>query len=383
MRIRPRLLIPVALLVAAATLGTALRAPEPDFAWRIPAPFPRPPVPADNPMSVAKVELGRHLFHDERMSVNGRQSCASCHQQALAFTDGLGQAVGATGMRHPRGSMSLTNVAYAPALAWADPTLHALEAQALVPMLGTDPIELGLDGREAEFLRTVRGDATYRRLFARAFADDAEPYSLRNVVRAIAAFERTLLSFRSPYDRYRYGGEPGAISESAKRGAAFFFSGQQGGCFQCHGRWNLSGGVRVEGDTSAEGTFANTGLYNLAGARSYPAPNTGVHAVTGRAEDMGRFRAPTLRNITVTAPYMHDGSVATLDAVLDHYAAGGRTIATGPHAGVGRLNPHKAPNVDGFALSVEQRRDLLAFLATLTDTAFLRDTSFSDPWRRP
>ncbi len=380
MRTRATVVVPV--ILAALCIAAVVLPPEPEFEWRIPGPFPRPAVPADNPMSVAKVELGRHLFHDKRMSVNGQQSCASCHRQELAFTDGLPRSIGTTGMQHPRGSMSLANVAYNPALTWADPAMRALEDQALVPMLGTDPVELGLGGREAEFLRTVRRDTVYQRLFARAFAEAPDPYSIPNVVRAIAAFERTMLSMRSPYDRYRYGGERDAISESARRGEAFFFSGQQGGCFQCHGGWNFSGPVRFEGRTDVDAPFFNTGLYNTAGAVSYPASNTGVHGITGRAGDIGKFRVPTLRNIAVTAPYMHDGSIATLDEVLDHYAAGGRTITTGPYAGVGRLNPNKAPNVDGFTLTTQQRRDLISFLETLTDSAFLRDTAFSDPWPR-
>ena len=111
----------------------------------------------------------------------------------------------------------------------------------------------------------------------------------------------------------------------------------------------------------------------------YP-DSTGLIAFTGRASDMGRFRTPSLRNVAVTAPYMHDGSIATLDAVIDHYAAGGRTIASGPHAGAGGRNPHKSPRMHGFSLSSQQRADLIAFLGALTDINFLRDPRFSSPW---
>ncbi|HTR03102.1 MAG TPA: di-heme enzyme, partial [Thermoanaerobaculia bacterium] len=127
--------------------------------------------------------------------------------------------------------------------------------------------------------------------------------------------------------------------------------------------------------------FHNTGLYNLDGKGAYPSDNTGLEEHTGRPEDMGRFKAPSLRNVAVTAPYMHDGSIPTLDAVLDHYAAGGRTIAGGPHAGVGRTNPLKSSFVSGFTLTPEERADLLAFLRSLTDDEFLKDPEFSDPWR--
>lgn len=129
-----------------------------DFDWQIPPPFPRLQVLRDNRTNAAKVELGRHLFYDARLSVNGRQSCATCHRQELAFADGRAVAVGTTGEVHPRGSMNLANVAYAPALTWANPTLQSLESQALIPMLGTHPIELGLAGEEVTLLLSVRLD---------------------------------------------------------------------------------------------------------------------------------------------------------------------------------------------------------------------------------
>lgn len=378
----PRWGLVASLGAAAAALAVASPPPQDEpFHWDTPAPFPRPPVPTDNPMSAVKVELGRRLFYDRRMSVTGRHSCASCHRQELAFTDGRARAVGATGQVHPRGSMSLANIGYSPGLTWAHPTLDSLEAQALVPMTGTDPVELGLGGREAAFLALVRQDTLYRRLFPASFPRDTQPFTIRRVVQALAAFQRTLVSMRSPYDRYRYGGDTSAISTAAKRGQAIFFSGQRGGCFQCHGGWNMGGAVRHEADRDVPPSFFNNGLYNIAGPTSFPVPNTGLHHETGRAEDVGRFRAPTLRNIAVTAPYMHDGSLATLSDVLDHYAAGGRTIAEGPYAGVGRDNPNKAPSVHGFVMSAVDKADLIAFLETLTDSAFLRNPAFSDPWR--
>jgi cytochrome c peroxidase len=201
-----------------------------------------------------------------------------------------------------------------------------------------------------------------------------------NVVRALAAFQRTLISVRSPYDRYRHGGQVDALNASARRGEAIFFSGERAGCFQCHGGWNFNGAVAFEGGPRPQPPFLNTGLYNIAGNVSYPEPNTGLHRHTGHPEDVGRFRVPTLRNVAVTAPYMHDGSIATLDAVIEHYAAGGRAIYGGPHAGVGSDNPNKTPNVRGFILSPGEKRDLIAFLESLTDEEFLADPRFSDPW---
>src|SRR5580698_2053852 len=166
-------------------------AAEPDYQWNLPKGFPKPYVPADNPMSAAKVELGRYLFYDARMSVNGKQSCASCHRQELAFTDGKARAEGATGITHPRSSMSLANVAYTPLLTWANPTIQTLEDQIPIPMFGVDPVEMGMAGRETQLLETVRQDPVYRGLFPPAFPGEPDPYHIKNVVKAIAAFERT------------------------------------------------------------------------------------------------------------------------------------------------------------------------------------------------
>jgi hypothetical protein len=163
----------------------ALQLAAADFDWQLRPGFPLPVVPPDNPMTAEKVELGRHLFYDQRLSVNGKQSCAGCHRQGLAFTDGLAHAKGTTGAIHPRSSMSLVNVAYAPSLTWANPKLDALEPQALVPMLGTDPVELGLHGLETKVMRKLRSDATYRKLFALAFPGTTPVF--REVTMALAA----------------------------------------------------------------------------------------------------------------------------------------------------------------------------------------------------
>jgi cytochrome c peroxidase len=348
----------LALAIANAALGA-------DFDWKLPQGFPRPVVPADNPMSAAKVELGRYLFYDQRILVNGKESCGSCHRQELAFTDGRAKAEGTTGQLHPRSSMSLVNVAYAPALTWANPTLDSLEKQALTPMLGEEPIELGLKGREPEFLRTVRRDPVYQRLFPEVFGREADAYTLQNVTKAIAAFERTIVSMRSPYDRYRWGGESTAISDAAKRGELVFFSSERGRCFQCHSGWNFNGGVRVEGEPSARrmGGFFNTGV------SAYVSPNRGVYEVTQQPEDMGRFKPPTLRNVALTATYIHDGSIATLEEVIDHYASGGKMD-----------HPNKSRILSPLHISDGDKRDLIEFLKSLTDETLLTDSRWSDPW---
>ncbi|MDB9529332.1 di-heme enzyme [Oscillatoria sp. CS-180] len=349
-----------------------------EFDWQLPSWVPRPVVPDDNPMTAAKVELGRHLFYEPRLSVTGDFSCATCHLQHLAFADGKTLPAGATGEVHPRNSMGLTNVGYNSVQTWANPLMQHLEQQMLVPLFGEEPVELGMAGRENELLQTLQSDSDYQQRFQDAF-DDESPVTVRNISLAIAAFERTLNSFDSPYDRYRYGGDATAISDAAKRGEALFNS-ERLECFHCHGGLNFSDSTRHERSGFTEIAFHNTGLYNIDGNGAYPSDNTGVQEITQKAADMGRFKAPTLRNIEVTAPYMHDGSVATLDEAIAHYSAGGRTISEGPHAGVGSQNPLKSSFIKGFSLTETEKQDLMAFLKSLTDETFLTNPKLSSPF---
>ncbi|HEX2573352.1 MAG TPA: MbnH family di-heme enzyme [Polyangia bacterium] len=365
-------------LVSLASLGAGCKSDK-GYAWNLPNGFPKPKVPEDNPMNPAKVELGRRLFYDVRLSITGQYSCGSCHQQKHAFTDGRAQALGATGQLHPRGSMSLANVAYSTSYGWANPILTSVEKQALIPLFIEHPVELGLAGHENELLARLRDDGRYPGEFAAAFPEDKgkEPITMSHVVRAIGAFERTLISCDSVYDRYTQGHDDGAMSESAKRGEVLFNS-ERLECFHCHGGFNFTDSTIYEGKAFVEAAYHNNGLYNIDGKGTYPPSNTGVHEVSGNPLDMGRFKAPTLRNIALTAPYMHDGSIATLEEVIDHYAAGGRTIHGGPYAGDGSKNPNKSSFVQGFQLTAEERQDLLAFLRSLTDQTFVNDPKFSD-----
>jgi cytochrome c peroxidase len=384
----------IAVLAATAFCLVAMGASSPqeaqapaiteDYQWHLPTGFPKPRVPADNPMSAAKVELGRYLFYDQRLSGNGKQSCASCHQQELAFTDGKARAVGSTGELHPRGAMSLANVAYDSVLTWSDPTERSLEHQVLTPMFNKQPVELGVKNDGADFLRTAQSDRTYQRLFSAAFPGDSHPYTIANAAKALASFERTIISGNSPYDKYHFDGDDNAVSAAAKRGEVLFFSSPLS-CFRCHGGFNFSDSTdsanRVPGHNENGGpNFHNTGLYNIAGPLSFPAPNLGIYEHTKNPEDVGKFKAPTLRNIALTAPYMHDGSAPTLTEVFDHYSAGGRSITVGPNAGDGSKNPNKDPLIRGFTLTDNERQDLAAFLNSLTDENLIHAPQFSDPW---
>ena len=325
-------------------------------------------------MSDAKVELGRRLFYDVRLSVNGAVSCASCHRQEFAFADAKNLSVGATGEVHPRNSIGLSNAAYQRSLGWAAPATTSFEQHAMIPMFGETPIEMGLKGRDAQVVTDLQGVALYRQLFAVAFGGDASPIRTETIVRSLAAFQRTILSFNAPIDRYRRG-EASALSAAAGRGMALFDSR---GCVQCHAGADFT--LATIADRSAEG-FANTGLYNIGGAGAYPARNRGLMEITGNPADMGRMKIPSLRNVALTFPYGHDGSVGSLDAVLENYARGGRVVQTGPNAGDGRDNPAKDSRLRAFVLSPADKGDLLAFLQALTDSTLIRDVKLSNPWR--
>jgi cytochrome c peroxidase len=365
--------------VDAVPASTASPLPDGPYVWRLPRGFPTPMVPADNPMSHAKVDLGRRLFYDVRLSANQTQSCASCHEQARAFTDGKAHGVGSTGQVHPRGAQSLANVAYAPTLTWGNPLITSLEQQAMLPLFGDDPVELGMADQADELVRRLTADSAYVAGFAASFPAEASPVTIKNVTRALATFQRTLISGDAPYDRFERG-DRAAVSDAAKRGASLFF-GERFECFHCHGGFAYSDAVVFEGAQQTRPPMHNTGLYNLDATGAYPSGGRGAYEATQRPGDMGAFKAPSLRNVAVTAPYMHDGSIATLGEAIDHYAAGGRTIAEGPHQGVGARNPNKDALIQGFRVTPEEKADLIAFLESLTDTAFLTDPAFADPAR--
>ncbi|WP_020408298.1 methanobactin export MATE transporter MbnM [Hahella ganghwensis] len=349
------------------------------FDWQLPASVPLPFEPENNPMTEAKFQLGRHLFFDRRLSGNGEQSCADCHQQNIGFTDGLVVSVGSTGDLHPRNAQPLLNVAYNATLTWANPSLVTLEQQILVPLFGEFPVEQGInDGNREEVLDRLRDEPRYQTLFAEAYPELGDPIDYENIVKAIASFVRGMVSFNSDFDRYERG-QSSALSASAQQGRKLFF-GEELECFHCHGGYNLSDSTFDRTMTFIERPFHNTGLFNINGTGDFPSNNQGVFEITEDPADMGKFRAPSLRNIALTAPYMHDGSLVSLEEVIDFYAAGGRNIESGPHAGDGRLNPFKDGFVTGFDITEQEKADLIAFLNSLTDETFLTNERFSDPW---
>jgi cytochrome c peroxidase len=283
-------------------------------------------VPADNPMSEAKVALGKRLFSDPRLSASGRHSCESCHSPALAFTDGLARSRGDSGETLPLNAPTLLNVAYSPSLGWNDPAVRTLEQQMAGPLFNEHPRELGLKGREGAVERALADDPAIASGFMAAFPGDARPVTLSNVVRAIAAYERTLITAGSPFDHYVFGGEHRALTDAQKRGMEIF-SGRAG-CAACHGGINFAGPWVDREAPRTEPAFVDTG--------------------TGAT-----VRVPTLRNVARTAPYMHDGRFGSLDAVLAHYERLAREATD--------------PRLARAALTTAELRALRVFLDSLTD----------------
>lgn len=364
----------------------AIASSQPMWQWRLPNTFPKPAVPADNPMSKAKVELGRYLFYDKRLSVNGQASCGTCHIQSLAFSDGKTHAVGTTGEAHPKNTPSLANLVYSPTFNWANPAVVSLETQLLTPLFGEHPVELGLtDTHFAKVQEAFAQDERYRTMFAQAFGrtfNAPSDFRIDDIARAIASFERSLVSVNSKYDQYLAG--KATLSDSEKRGMALFF-GEKAECFHCHGSVNFNDQmvyfdgkkVQVSGRD-----FHNTGLYDLGGG-DYPDANQGLFEFSQQPSDKGKFKAPSLRNVALTAPYNHDGRTPTLEAVLHNYANGGRVITDGKYRGDGRKNPNKSDLIANIELSRQEQDDIIAFLKTLTDEDFLSNPEYGDPFFAP
>ena len=315
-------------------------------------------------MSEHKVALGCRLFFETRLSATHTYSCASCHRPELAFTDGRALAIGVKGDSMHRGAMTLTNVAYNPAFTWASGAVVTLERQMEQPLFNEHPLEMGLKRDDRELLAWLNGEQSYSAAFRESFPQEAEPVTMANVLKAIAAFERTLISGRSPFDRYVYDDDRAAFPDSARRGMRLFYS-DRSGCAHCHFGLNFSGPIAQHGK-AASPLFANNG--------SAVQGDEGLAAETKRPQDLGRFRVPTLRNIALTAPYMHDGRFATLEAVIDHYVAGGK------HAdAIGVIDSQIRP----LELSAAEQSDLVEFLRSLTDPAFTASSSCRPPREYP
>lgn len=335
--------------------------------------LPLPKEPNNNVATEGKFQLGRHLFYDKRLSGNQTMSCESCHLQEHAFTDGLTTSIGSTGEVLHRNSQTLTNIAYNASYTWANPILQSIEDQIVIPLFGEFPVEMGInDANRNEILTRFNNETLYLELFNNAFPNEQEPINFPNIIKALAVFNRALISKDSAFDK-------GTMSTAAMRGQDLFNS-EKMECFHCHSGFNLSDSTLHKDTIFVSRPFFNTGLYNLDDKGSYPATDNGLFDVTQNPQDKGKFRPPTLRNITYTAPYMHDGSISTLEDTLNFYAAGGRNIENGLHAGDGRKNPNKSEFMKGFTMSTQERDDLLAFLHALSDPTFIANPRYQNPF---
>jgi cytochrome c peroxidase len=260
-----------------------------------------------------------------------------------------------------RGAMTLTNVAYNPAFTWASDSVVTLERQMEQPLFNDHPLEMGLKRDDPALLEWLARQESYAAAFRDSFPQEAQPITVTNAIKAIAAYERTLISGRSAFDRYVYDDDRAAFSAGARRGMRLFYS-DRSGCANCHFGVNFSGPIAHRGRPDQRALFANNG--------SAVQGDDGLSAVTKRDQDRGRFRVPTLRNIALTAPYMHDGRFATLEQVIDHYAAGGK------HAdSLGVVDSLIKP----LELTADEKRDLVEFLQGLTDPAFSANSSCRPP----
>ena len=348
---------------------------------RVPDHLSLPPIPEFNVPTAEKIELGRRLFYEQRLSGNQTQSCASCHEQALGFADGKVTPTGSTGDRLVRNSQGLANAVYHSTLTWSNNGFVHLEDQLVVPITSDNPVELGVtDGIREEVLGRFESDDDYARRFRDAFPESDSGVTMNKIIFSLASFLRTMISGDSPYDRF-LNGDASALTEQQIRGLRLF-NGEVFECHHCHSGINFTVSYRdIRTDRGTEVfPFFNNGLYNVGGTGAYPAHDQGLYDLTFDPQDRGLFRPQGLRNVALTAPYMHDGSIATLREVIDHYAAGGRQIESGPHAGDGRLNPQKSLLVRAFTATEDDKNAVVAFLEALTDATFIHEARFSNPF---
>jgi len=335
--------------------------------------LPPVPIPDDNPMTPEKIALGDKLFHDTRFSTTGEVSCATCHEKEKAFTDSpLKTSEGIDKLTGTRNAPTVLNAAYMTSQFW-DGRSPSLEDQALHPF--TNPVEMGLKNHQP-ILDIVRSDPEYVAAFEQVFGIEGREATMDEVTKAIAAFERTQVYGNSPFDRYYYLNDTRALTEQQVRGLDIFIN--QGRCVSCHvieqtqalftdNRFhNIGVGINdIQGDIpelahaflEADYTLEEVDVQVLGDART---SELGRFAVVRAFNDIGAFKTPTLRNIDLTAPYMHDGSIATLREVVEHYNNGGVTNEGDP------VNDFLGGGIRPLDLSEEQIDDLVAFMEALT-----------------
>lgn len=327
-------------------------------------------VPPQKNIVTAKTALGRWLFFDNRLSYNQQKSCGSCHDPKFCFSDGYRTSAGTDGFNVQHNAPSLINVVFLPNLTWADSSIHELGQQMLHPMFNEGPRELGIKGHESLVLSQIAADPYYQKAFKEVYPNQPAPIQLANIINAIVAYETTLTSFNSKYDQYLKGDKK-ALNTQELAGMKLYQSDRLQ-CATCHDKPTLS--------QQQDLVYANTGLYNIEG--NYPLEDQGLFEFTHKKEDRGKFRIPSLKNVLLTAPYTHNGSVETISDMIDIYAAAGRNIKDGPFKGDGSKHPNKSHLIKGFQLSSSEKQQLLAFFNALTDTSNLHVAHWKDPFKK-
>ncbi len=302
------------------------------------------PVAEENPLTYEGVALGRRLFYEKRLSKDNTISCASCHKQEFAFADSARFSPGVADRTGTMNTMPIFNLGWGRKFFW-DGRASSLEEQVTDPV--TNPREMAATW--SGILQKLNGDERYRKAFNAVFGPGS--IDSQKVVMAIAQFQRTIVSFNTRFDKYYFEGEADALTVQEERGLDLFFG--VGRCNHCHSDVLLT-----------DNYFRNNGLDEL------PAP--GLYNTTKKESDRGRVKVPSLRNIALTAPYMHDGRFATLEEVLDFYS-------TGIHQKSPNIDEHINPLGIGLRLTSAQKEDLIAFLHTLTDSSFISNPDYSDP----
>lgn len=325
------------------------------------------------------LQIGRRLFFDTRLSVNQTRSCGTCHNPAFAFTDSYRRSVGALGDFTQRNSLPLFNLNTYWYLTAADSTLHLVINQMSNPLHNTHPVEMGVNASNEEaILKLLNADTCYRNPLKnrQAFSPEDTTLTWPFIRRAISAFVYSIQSYNAPFDRWKHGDRT-AMTEEQVSGYRLFMSSKTG-CSRCHGGRNFA---QPEPNSQNQlNYYANIGLYNTSDSGNYPNRDSGLAAITHQPSDIGAFRIPTLRNLSFTAPYFHDGSVDQLEEALDISLAGGRMIEKGPLKGDGRLHPNKHSWVRQVQLSKQQKQQLMAFLMALNDSSILTDWQYQNPF---
>lgn len=321
--------------------------------------------------ATTKQQLGHYLFFDTQLSLNNTKSCSSCHNPAFAFSDGYRTSITSLGENVLHNAPSLINSVYLKKYDWANINATSFIAQIKRPLYGNHPVELGLDKHITELQEQFSKDSLYKTLFKNAFPNADSLFTKEQIETAIVEYEKTLVSKESQFDK-------SDLTPNQYNGLKLFTS-KKLNCAVCHPPPFFTLATNTD---NIDSIYVNIGLYNVDNTNQYPANDEGLSSFTHKSKDNGKFKIPSLRNVMVTAPYMHDGSLATINEVIDMYARGGRNVNFGNNKGDGKLNKNKHSLITGFEITAKEKQDLIEFLTSLTDNSIFYKQSFQNPFKK-